>query len=65
MGSEDIIEYVVVCSGIQWSFIAIWKCTPPIATPGKDILTCIGQSTVKSVLVTTWIERPPLYLFGF
>jgi len=38
MGSRDIIEDVAVCSGIQWSVISSWKCTPLITTPDKDIL---------------------------
>ena len=35
MGSRDIINYVVVCSGILQSIIAIWGCRPPITTHNK------------------------------
>jgi len=38
IGSKDIIENVAVCSGFQWSFIALWKYTPLITTPDKDII---------------------------
>ena len=35
MGSRDIIKYVVVSSGILYSIIAIWECTPLITTADK------------------------------
>jgi len=38
MDSRYIIENVAACSGIQWSVIALWKYTPLITTPDKDIL---------------------------
>ena len=39
MGSRDIIKYVVVCSGILQSIIAIWELTPLITTPDKAMPT--------------------------
>ena len=33
MGSRDIMNYVVVCSGLN--IIAVWECTPPIITRNK------------------------------
>ena len=39
MGSRDIIKYVVVCSGILLSIIAIWECIPLITTLDKAMPT--------------------------
>ena len=36
---KDIMNYVVVCSGILYPIIAVWECTPPIITRKKTSLS--------------------------
>jgi len=71
-GHNGFKRYNWICCSILWNLvalIAIWKCTPLITTPDKDILIFITHwrclSTARPVLVTTSVERPSLYLVRF
>ena len=55
IGSRDIIKYVVVRSGILWSIIAIWECTPLITTPDKAMPT-LSYAMKVSKYSTTFIS---------
>ena len=44
MGSRDMMNYVVVCSGVLLPIIAVSEYTPPITTHNKAMPSFVLQS---------------------